>query len=471
MRHGALADVDVVPVAVQHKRRGPGPTCASVNGILPPMRPRRPPGRSTGRIRSAELQRAVTRTTCTQRAGGTRVRPPRTGIAPVAGAVDSCRRLSQEPCCPSAAIDSAPRHAPRRIRVRCRAGRRLRGRRTAAARLRRARGRAGRAARVRARLGAARAVHGGEPRDRGAAAGRAVPSPHPHRRPARRRPVRGRRQRGVDRAAVRRARLHAARARRGRDAAAPARVDDRRHRARLVVGRALSGSGERHRLRHRERAAHPGGRTRGDRAEERRRDPCILCRSSRARRRRFPARPTGNGCRPTGRASIAASARNTAARSMRTWRSRSWPSRPPLSRVARRATPAGPRTRHRCATARPARLRVARGCHAVLGTDAAGDAPRSHARRVAPAARGRHARQHPDNLRRWIAHAQQIKPDALMPSIALAARRRRSRRVSRDPALNGGCRWPSPATRPPPPVCRISATRRPARRTSARSPR
>ena len=48
--------------------------------------------------------------------------------------------------------------------------------------------------------------------------------------------------------------------------------------------------------------------------------------------------------------------------------------------------------------------------------------PRSHARRVAPAARGRHARQHPDNLRRWIAHAQQIKPDALMPSIALAPR-------------------------------------------------
>ena len=34
MRHGALADVDVVPVAVQHKRRGPA--CASVNGILRP---------------------------------------------------------------------------------------------------------------------------------------------------------------------------------------------------------------------------------------------------------------------------------------------------------------------------------------------------------------------------------------------------------------------------------------------------
>ncbi|EMH3437448.1 cytochrome c oxidase subunit II, partial [Burkholderia multivorans] len=28
----------------------------------------------------------------------------------------------------------------------------------------------------------------------------------------------------------------------------------------------------------------------------------------------------------------------------------------------------------------------------------------------------------PDNLRRWIAHAQQIKPQTLMPSFALAPR-------------------------------------------------
>lgn len=43
----------------------------------------------------------------------------------------------------------------------------------------------------------------------------------------------------------------------------------------------------------------------------------------------IPGQTIASGCRPTGRASIAGSARSTAARSMRTWRSRSWPSRPP----------------------------------------------------------------------------------------------------------------------------------------------
>ena len=67
MRHGALADVDVVPVAVQHKRRGPE-ACASVNGILPPMRPASTAGSIDGPHTSAELQRAVTRTTMHTRA-------------------------------------------------------------------------------------------------------------------------------------------------------------------------------------------------------------------------------------------------------------------------------------------------------------------------------------------------------------------------------------------------------------------
>nr|WP_174971324.1 cytochrome c oxidase subunit II [Burkholderia contaminans] len=63
------------------------------------------------------------------------------------------------------------------------------------------------------------------------------------------------------------------------------------------------------------------------------------------------------------------------------------------------------------------------GCHAVLGTDAAGDAgpDLTHvaSRRLLAAGTLDNT---PDNLRRWIAHAQQIKPDALMPSIALAPR-------------------------------------------------
>ena len=47
---------------------------------------------------------------------------------------------------------------------------------------------------------------------------------------------------------------------------------------------------------------------------------------------------------------------------------------------------------------------------------------RSHARRVAPAARGRHARLTPRQPAPLDRARQQIKPDALMPSIALAPR-------------------------------------------------
>ncbi|WP_431020756.1 cytochrome c oxidase subunit II [Burkholderia cepacia] len=61
------------------------------------------------------------------------------------------------------------------------------------------------------------------------------------------------------------------------------------------------------------------------------------------------------------------------------------------------------------------------GCHAVNGTDAAGDAgpDLTHVgtRRLLAAGTLDNT---PDNLRRWIAHAQQIKPQSLMPSIALA---------------------------------------------------
>lgn len=63
------------------------------------------------------------------------------------------------------------------------------------------------------------------------------------------------------------------------------------------------------------------------------------------------------------------------------------------------------------------------GCHTVRGTDATGDAgpDLTHvaSRRLLAAGTLDNT---PDNLRRWIAHAQQIKPDALMPSIALAPR-------------------------------------------------
>ncbi|RKU00156.1 cytochrome c oxidase subunit II [Burkholderia sp. Nafp2/4-1b] len=63
------------------------------------------------------------------------------------------------------------------------------------------------------------------------------------------------------------------------------------------------------------------------------------------------------------------------------------------------------------------------GCHAVRGTEAAGDAgpDLSHlgARRLLAAGTFDNT---PDNLRRWIAHAQQIKPQTLMPSFALAPR-------------------------------------------------
>ncbi|WP_244135290.1 MULTISPECIES: cytochrome c oxidase subunit II [unclassified Burkholderia] len=63
------------------------------------------------------------------------------------------------------------------------------------------------------------------------------------------------------------------------------------------------------------------------------------------------------------------------------------------------------------------------GCHTVRGTDAAGDAgpDLSHlgSRRLLAAGTLDNT---PDNLRRWIAHAQQIKPQTLMPSFALAPR-------------------------------------------------
>ncbi|AXF25591.1 cytochrome c oxidase subunit II [Burkholderia pyrrocinia] len=63
------------------------------------------------------------------------------------------------------------------------------------------------------------------------------------------------------------------------------------------------------------------------------------------------------------------------------------------------------------------------GCHAVRGTDATGDAgpDLTHVgtRRLLAAGTLDNT---PDNLRRWIAHAQQIKPQTLMPSIALAPR-------------------------------------------------
>ncbi|CAB5090924.1 cytochrome c oxidase subunit II [Burkholderia cenocepacia] len=63
------------------------------------------------------------------------------------------------------------------------------------------------------------------------------------------------------------------------------------------------------------------------------------------------------------------------------------------------------------------------GCHAVRGTDAAGDAgpDLTHVgtRRLLAAGTLDNT---PDNLRRWIAHAQQVKPQSLMPSIALAPR-------------------------------------------------
>lgn len=63
------------------------------------------------------------------------------------------------------------------------------------------------------------------------------------------------------------------------------------------------------------------------------------------------------------------------------------------------------------------------GCHTVRGTDATGDAgpDLSHlgSRRLLAAGTLDNT---PDNLRRWIAHAQQIKPQTLMPSFALAPR-------------------------------------------------
>ncbi|WP_175675662.1 cytochrome c oxidase subunit II [Burkholderia ambifaria] len=63
------------------------------------------------------------------------------------------------------------------------------------------------------------------------------------------------------------------------------------------------------------------------------------------------------------------------------------------------------------------------GCHAVRGTHAAGDAgpDLSHlgSRRLLAAGTLDNT---PENLRRWIALAQQIKPQTLMPSFALAPR-------------------------------------------------
>lgn len=63
------------------------------------------------------------------------------------------------------------------------------------------------------------------------------------------------------------------------------------------------------------------------------------------------------------------------------------------------------------------------GCHTVRGTDAAGtagpDLTHVGSRRLLAAGTLDNT---PDNLRRWVAHAQQIKPQTLMPSIALAPR-------------------------------------------------
>ncbi|WP_316400848.1 c-type cytochrome, partial [Burkholderia pseudomallei] len=60
------------------------------------------------------------------------------------------------------------------------------------------------------------------------------------------------------------------------------------------------------------------------------------------------------------------------------------------------------------------------GCHAVRGTGAAGtqapDLTHVGARRLLAA--GALANT-PDELRRWIADAQQVKPQSLMPSIRL----------------------------------------------------
>ncbi|WP_322081198.1 cytochrome c oxidase subunit II [Burkholderia sp. BCC1972] len=63
------------------------------------------------------------------------------------------------------------------------------------------------------------------------------------------------------------------------------------------------------------------------------------------------------------------------------------------------------------------------GCHTVRGTDATGDAgpDLTHvgSRRLLAAGTLDNT---PDDLRRWIAHARQVKPQSLMPSIALAPR-------------------------------------------------
>ncbi|PRF76659.1 cytochrome c oxidase subunit II [Burkholderia multivorans] len=77
------------------------------------------------------------------------------------------------------------------------------------------------------------------------------------------------------------------------------------------------------------------------------------------------------------------------------------------------------------AAAHGARVFAARcaGCHTVRGTDAAGDAgpDLTHLASRRSLAAGT-LDNTPDNLRRWIAHAQQIKPQTLMPSLALAPR-------------------------------------------------
>ena len=77
------------------------------------------------------------------------------------------------------------------------------------------------------------------------------------------------------------------------------------------------------------------------------------------------------------------------------------------------------------------------GCHAVRGSDAAGvqapDLTHLGSRRLIAAGALPNTAS---NLLDWIAHAQQIKPDALMPGIALTCGGcRRALRLSRDAAM------------------------------------
>ena len=88
----------------------------------------------------------------------------------------------------------------------------------------------------------------------------------------------------------------------------------------------------------------------------------------------FPAGSTWPGCRPTGRASTAASAPNTAASSTPTWRSTPSPSRRRTSRPGARGRSPQPRTPTDPEAATGAALFSDHcgACHAVRGIDAGG---------------------------------------------------------------------------------------------------